>query len=207
MSFIDKVVASVTPPESEEARLEAREKARGAAVAGDWLSLVLAHHQSIEAAFAAVKEATSPAEQVAAQKKLATLLTGHSMAEEAVLYPVLSWADEEAHATKAYTEQSAAKLQMGLLEMLEPLSKDYLDKLEHIRGAVAHHVYEEEGNWFLELRNKLPPSEQERLTARYKEEFSRYMGSLGDVIGVTATLERSFGTGAANGRVADGRTP
>lgn len=27
-----------------------------------------------------------------------------------------------------------------------PLSQDYLDKLEHIRGAVAHHVYEEEGN-------------------------------------------------------------
>ena len=34
MSLIDKVVAAVTPPESEETRLEARAKARASAVKG-----------------------------------------------------------------------------------------------------------------------------------------------------------------------------
>ena len=184
MSIVDKIIGAITPPESEEARREARTKANAAAVQGDWLWLVLEHHQQIESAFAAVKEATTAPQQLAAQKKLAALLTGHSVAEEAILYPALSQGGDTGHATKAYTEQSAAKLQMGLLERLEPLSQDYLDKLEHIRGAVAHHVYEEEGNWFLDIRAKLPQSEQSRLTARYAEEFERYMGGPGDVPGV-----------------------
>ncbi len=184
MSIVDKVVAAVTPPESDDARREAHAKARSMAAPGDWLSMVLEHHENIEAAFAAVKEATTAAAQVAAQKKLATLLTGHAVAEEAVLYPALADAGEKGHATTAYTEQSAAKLQMGLLEKLEPLSQDYLDKLEHIQGAVLHHVYEEEKNWFVDLKDKVSVVEQGRLTARYQEEFSRYVGGTVDLSGV-----------------------
>ena len=84
----------------------------------------------------------------------------------------------------AYTEQSAAKLQMGLLEKLAPLSQDYLDKLEHIRGAVAHHMYEEDGNWFLDLKEKVPSTEQQRLTSPYTEEFTRYIGSSAEMSGL-----------------------
>jgi len=174
MSILDKVVAAVTPPESNEQRAEARAKARNAAHDGDWLSLVLDHHEQIEAAFAAVKGAKDAGSRINAQRRLGILLTGHSIAEETVIYPALVKAGEQAHSTKAYTEQSAAKVQMGLLEDLDPLSQYYLDKLEHIRGAVAHHVYEEEGNWFLDLQAKLPPADQAKITFRYKEEFSRY---------------------------------
>lgn len=176
MSMLDKVVAAVTPPESDAARHEARQKARGAARPGDWLSTVLLHHEQVEAAFDAVRSATDPATRTAAHKRLALILTGHSIAEEAVIYPALARADEKGHSTKAYTEQSAAKAQMGLLGNLPPMSQDYLDKLEHIRGAVLHHVYEEEGNWFLDLKERLPEAEQALLKERYLEEFDRYMG-------------------------------
>jgi hypothetical protein len=57
------------------------------------------------------------------------------------------------------------------------MTQDYLDKLEHIRGAVAHHVYEEEGKWFLEIKEKVPAADQVKLAARYQEEFNRYVGS------------------------------
>jgi hypothetical protein len=40
----------------------------------------------------------------------------------------------------AYEEQAMAKIQMALLDKIEPMTQDYLDKLEHIRGAVTHHV-------------------------------------------------------------------
>ena len=80
MSLIDKVVAAVTPPESEAARAQARAKARASATSGDWLSMVLDHHLQIESAFAAVKEAADAAGRLSAQKKLAVLLTGHSIA-------------------------------------------------------------------------------------------------------------------------------
>jgi hemerythrin HHE cation binding domain-containing protein len=184
MLIIDKIVAAVTPPESEDARQQARANARAAALPGDWLSLVLEHHESIEAAFSMVREPSTASERIAAHKKLATLLTGHSVAEEAVLYPALSNAGENGHAIKAYTEQSAAKLQLGLLEKLEPLSQDYLHKLEHLRAAVAHHVYEEEGKWFLDIKRSLPQSEQDRLKARYLEEFSRFVGSTAEIAAV-----------------------
>jgi hypothetical protein len=65
---------------------------------------------------------------------------------------------------------------MALLENLTPMTQAYLDKLDHIRGAVAHHVYEEEGTWFVELKEKASAADQTKLTARYKEEFDRYVG-------------------------------
>jgi hypothetical protein len=177
MSILDKVVAAMTPPESDEQRAEARTKARNAATDGDWLSLVLNHHGQIEAAFAAVKAAPDASSRLVAQKRLALLLTGHSIAEEAVIYPALVKANEQSHSTKAYTEQSAAKVQMALLEDLDPMGQEYLDKLEHIRGAVAHHVYEEEGNWFVDLKTKLPLADQTKITFRYQQEFLRYTGN------------------------------
>ena len=174
MSIIDKVVAAVTPPESEEARAKARAKAEAAARPGDWLSQILDHHRQIEALFAAVKSATTAEARREAQKRLAVILTGHSVAEEAAIYPALAADKQVGHAELAYREQSAAKMEMGLLERLDPMSEDYLDKLEHIRGAVAHHVYSEEGTWFLELAKDVGPEEQAMITQRYKEEFERY---------------------------------
>ncbi|MDV5824871.1 hemerythrin domain-containing protein [Sphingobium naphthae] len=174
MSIIDKVVAAVTPPESEEARAKARAKAEAAARPGDWLSQILDHHRQIEALFAAVKSATTAEARREAQKRLALILTGHSVAEEAAIYPALAADKQVGHAELAYQEQSAAKMEMGLLERLDPMSQDYLDKLEHIRGAVAHHVYSEEGTWFLELAKDVGPEEQAMITQRYKEEFERY---------------------------------
>lgn len=176
MSVIDKVIAAVTPPESENARQEARSKANSVATPGEWLSLVLEHHLQVESAFAAVRDAMSAATRRDAQRELAEILTAHSIAEESVLYPALALNHEKAHAEMGYTEQSAVKIQMAALDELDPMSQDYLDKLEHIRGAVAHHVYQEEGTWFPELQDKTGPAENAKLTARYLEEFERYIG-------------------------------
>lgn len=191
MSLVDKVVAAVTPPETEAQRHEAREKARAAAGAGDWLALILDHHVQIEAAFIAVKAARDLNSRQAAQKQLAVLLTGHSNAEEAVIYPALMHFGHKVHGMAGYTEQAGAKANMGELEYLDPMSQEYLDKLEHIRSAVAHHMYEEENDRFLDLK-KLSPTDQEGLTERFKEEFERYVGAdrqAGRVLGETSRAE------------------
>ncbi|WP_443970866.1 hemerythrin domain-containing protein [Sphingobium sp. CR28] len=177
MSILDKVIAAVTPPESEEARAEARAKAESLAQRGGWLAQILDHHRQIEALFAATKAATTAEARRDSQQKLALLLTGHSIAEEAAIYPALAADKQIGHAELAYQEQSAAKMEMGLLERLDPMSQDYLDKLEHIRGAVAHHVYSEEGTWFPELVEDMPATEQAMITKRYSEEFQRYCGA------------------------------
>jgi hypothetical protein len=197
MSVVDKAIAAVTPPESEESRAKARAKARAAAQPGDWLSMILDHHEQIEQAFAAVKSAPDAGARRKAEKILGTLLTGHSIAEEAVVYPALAHAGHKVQATLAYTEQVAAKMQMAALDHLDPMSEDYLDKLGHLEGAVGHHVFEEENGWFVELKNA-PAADQDKLTARYREEFSRYMGSDdSDAKSVSAPAEpRSFGAEA-----------
>ena len=177
MSVLDKVISVITPPESQEARNKAREEAMDAATPGDWLSQILDHHRQIEALFTAVRAATTPDARRDAQKRLALILTGHAIAEEAAIYPALAADMQVAHAELAYQEQSAAKMEMGLLERLDPMSQDYLDKLGHIEGAVAHHVYSEEGTWFLELKKDLSPQDQARVTQRYREEFERYTGT------------------------------
>ena len=176
MSMIDKVVEAVTPTESEEARGEARRRAQAAAGPGDWLAMVLDHHRQIEAAFAAVKNARSAMDKRLAQKRLSIVLTGHAIAEEAVLYPALALHGEKSHAHTAYEQQATAKTEMAALDELDAMSQAYLDKLEEIRGAVAHHVFEEESKWFLELKEKVPQLDQTKLTVRYSEEFNRYAG-------------------------------
>jgi hemerythrin superfamily protein len=179
MTILDKVIAAVTPPETDADRAQARDKARSASTGNDWLALVLAHHLEIEQAFLAVSSAGNASAQRAAQKQLATILTGHANAEETVLYPALALGGEKGDSHKAYTEQSAARVQMAALDDLEPLTQDYLDQLEQIRTAVAHHVYEEEGTWFPQLRQSTDTVTQTRLTQRYREEFERYMGNTG----------------------------
>lgn len=176
MSVLDKVIAAVTPTESEEERRAARHEAEQAATHCEWLRAVLSHHRAVEDAFAQVAAAADATGRRHAQRWLATLLTGHSLAEETVIYPAMALTDQKAHSTAAYTEQSGAKVNLAALETLDPMSQDYLDKLEHVRGAVAHHVYEEESKWFVQLARSGDAAMQARLSARYVEEFNRYMG-------------------------------
>lgn len=177
MSLLDKAIAAVTPPESDEDRAEARAKANAAATPGDWLSMILDHHLLLEAAFADVKAAGDAATRTAALKHLGVILTGHAIAEEAVVYPGLADAGETGHADMGYSEQVMVKMQMAALEKLPPMSQDFIDKLEHIRGAVAHHMYEEEGSWFLELKEKAPAADQAKITQAYQEQWHRYVGA------------------------------
>jgi hemerythrin superfamily protein len=191
MSILDKAIAAVTPPVSEEKRQEAHAKARALAEPGDWLSQILDHHEAIDEAFAETQAASTPAGRRAAQKRLGVLLNGHAMAEEAVIYPSLAQAGKQGAANTAYTEQAAAKMQIAALEMLDPLSDDYLDKLGHLQGAVQTHVYQEESEWFPYLKEFAPDEAQAHATARYEEEYDRYIDG-GSPVGGAPGEQRSF---------------
>lgn len=177
MSLLDRFIAAVTPPESEEARREARIKANAAAMPGDWLDQILHHHLDLEDAFAEVKAGNDGASRAASLQKLGVILTGHAIAEEAVIYPAMADEAHKAHATMGYDEQAMVKVQMALLEKLNPMSQDFIDKLKHIEGAVAHHMYQEEGTWFLELKESASVADEAMLTERYQQEYERYVGA------------------------------
>lgn len=172
MSIIDKALGALTPPESEEARAEATRKARAATQGADWLAMALDHHDQIRTAFEAGCAATDPQVRLTALQQLARVLNGHALAEEVVLYPAMAKSGEKGHAGLAYTEQTTAKMQMAELERIDPGSQAWTDKLEHIRGAVLHHIFEEESTWFLDLKRDY--DDQAFLTRRFHEEYERY---------------------------------
>ena len=177
MSIIDKALGKITPSESEEKQAEATRKAREAAGDGDWLALALEHHDLIREAFEVCRQATGAADRTAAVRRLALVLNGHALAEEIVLYPAMATAGEKGSAGLAFAEQTTAKMQMAELERIAPAMPEWLDKVEQIRGAVLHHMYEEEDRWFIRLRKDYP--DQAFLTRRYREEFKRYTGGPG----------------------------
>jgi hypothetical protein len=198
MSIIDKALGAITPPESDEKRAEATQKARAAATPGDWLSMALDHHDEIRSAFEACRMAQDGPSRTSAMKQLALVLNGHSLAEEVVLYPALAKAGEKHHTTMAYTEQTTAKMQMAELERIDPVTdaEAWDDKLEHIRGAVLHHIFEEEGTWFLKIREEY--DNQTFLTHRFREEYERYIrGAAAE--GRVAGEPRAFEDGASEG--------
>jgi hypothetical protein len=190
MSILGRVVAAVKPPESQEKKREARKKAWAVARRNDWLAQVLGHHEQIESLFAAVRAAQEAAGRQQALRELAVVLNGHASAEEAVIYPALVHFDHKTHAMAGYMEHGGAKANLGEMEYLDPMSAEFLGKLEHVRSAVAHHMYEEEKDRFLDLK-RISPADQTQLTARYMEEFHRYVNA-----GEEAELE--FGTGRIN---------
>lgn len=173
MSLIDKALSALTPPESEAARAEATLKARVASNGEDWLGLALDHHDQIRAAFKACRSATSATDRIKALRELGHVLNGHAFAEEIVLYPAMAKSGEKGHSTLAFGEQTVAKMQMAELERIDPSTGAWPDKLGHIRGAVLHHIYEEEKVWFPAL--KADYEDQAFLTRRFREEAERLL--------------------------------
>lgn len=178
MSFFDRLAHALTPEPSDEDRVRARTEAQALATDDDWLTRVLDHHQQIETLFIEARMAEPGEDRLMAMKNLAQLLSAHSMAEETVLYPAIARSGEKGDATMAYEEQSMAKVEMAALEQLDPESDEWVEKLETIRRAVAHHVYEEESDWFPKLHRSISESEADMLSMRFDEEFDRH-GDLG----------------------------
>jgi len=202
MSFLDRLGAALTPEATDEDRARARSEAQALAQEDDWLMRVLDQHQKIETLFAEALTAEPGGDRLMAMKNLAQLLNAHSMAEEVVLYPAIARSGEKGDATMAYEEQSMAKVEMAALEQLDPDSDEWTEKLETIRKAVAHHVYEEESEWFPQLHRAISETEAEMLSMRFDEEFDRH----GDRVMTGMDDGHSSGIGTS-GQTLGGYTP
>lgn len=177
MTVAEKVqsMAGVTPSHTAQERETIRSEARSKATT-TWFKLVLEHHVLIEEAFAALKDATTSPARAAAQKELMALLTGHSIAEEAIIYPFMKLETSGRQATHAYAEQALTKVELVALDsIVDKMSEEYDDKLEEIRAAVMHHMIEEERDFFPELQKKADAAKNKKITLHYTLEFNRYM--------------------------------
>lgn len=179
MSFLDRIAAAVTPAASDEARANARRDIEVLAIKEPWIKPIVDQHKEIEAGF----EAAHAAPSVDAVERLSTILTGHANAEEAVLYPDIADQSSKTHAGMAYEEHAMTKIQLAKLKDLPPGTKEWGEKLEHIRSAVAQHIYQEEGSWLPDLAEEMSAERKARLLERYNEEYDRYCGNTVSIVG------------------------
>lgn len=180
MSFLDRIAAAVTPAASDEQRAEARRKVEGLANGEDWLRMIVDQHKRIEGLFEEAKLAQGASARAQAVKQLATELTGHATAEEAVVYPIVAEDSGKTHAGMAYEEHAMTKIQLAKLEKMDPLTPEWDEKLEHIRSAVAQHIYQEEDSWLPDLVENTSAQNKTLLNHRYAEEYGRYCGGVVD---------------------------
>lgn len=176
MTLLDQMMAAVTPYRSEFERLQARQSACMLAADCTWLSEVIRQHAAIEQALDAVRMTPRGAERRHALQWLAALLTGHSLAEQAVLYPALSFECRRAHAVTAYADESNAKVELAALQTMPLSDPDFHDKLERFRADLAFHIHEEESHWYPALVRCLDQAGHAELSSRFVAEFRRYMG-------------------------------
>ena len=176
MTLLDQMLTIVTPHRSPQERSHVRNAASALALDCEWLSEVIRQHAAIEQALEAVRTAPAGSPRRHALQWLGTLLTGHSCAEQSVLYPALSIECRRTHAVMAYADESNAKIELAALQTMPLADPDFHDKLERLSADLAFHICEEERQWYPALYRCLDRSANAVLSARYVAEFRRYMG-------------------------------
>jgi hypothetical protein len=175
MHILDQAIAANAAAANQMRRMKARSKAVDLGRSCPWLRLVVTHHEQIEGAFAAIRDTRDAVARRRAERRLATLLTGHAVAEEAVLYPAMAASRQKAHAVAASNAQSRLKAMLALLAATDPMSAAYAEELAALEEAVAWHVLDEEGSWYPALARTGDAALQARLGDRYHDEFDRCM--------------------------------
>jgi hemerythrin superfamily protein len=140
-------------------------------MAGDVVDLIMQDHREVERLFDELTE--HPEKRAGLTPVLTTLLTAHSRAEEAEVYPV---AKDEAGETEeiAHSQQEHAEADELLAQLAgaDPESAAYEQVLAKLVEAVSHHVQEEEATVLPGMRDRL--DEQRR--ADLGEAFLRSRG-------------------------------
>lgn len=173
MSFLDRIAAAILPAASAEDRAQARRQLEELAVGQTFAEDILDQHRQIEELFSQARSQSGDAAQTKITE-LAMLLTGHSMAEEAVVYPEISAQSSKAHAAMAYEEHAMTKVQLAELQKLPPGSEQWHEKLDHIESAVQQHVYQEESSWLPDVIRYAPVEERQRMSIEFREHFDRF---------------------------------
>ena len=141
----------------------------------DWLVLVKAHHQMLERAFDELIAGGSDSRQrPVLYKRLAYLLTAHSVAEENVIYPALAMCGLQSESDRLYLDQAHAKVMNAMLDMADDKWGDaWLQRAEDLRSAVLEHAkQDEEGDLYPRLVAAIDTATATKLSAAYRREFS-----------------------------------
>lgn len=128
----------------------------------DVVDLIMSDHRELERLFDQLR--TQPDTRLLLVPVVAALLTAHSRAEEAEVYPAArdeaGETDEVSHSQEEHLE---AEQLLRRLADADPNGSQFESLLEEFVGAVKHHVEEEESTVLPQLRERLDARRLEQL--------------------------------------------
>lgn len=144
-------------------------------MSGDVVDLIMADHREVERLFDELK--THPETRPLLTPMLSALLTAHSRAEEAEVYPV---AKTEAHETEevahSQEEHEEAEELLVRLNGADPESPEFDRALQQLIDAVTHHVEEEESTVLPGMKTGLDDARRAELGAAFAASRAQHLG-------------------------------
>src|SRR5579884_620491 len=146
----------------------------------DAIALLKEDHRAVEKLFKDFEEAKGEGRKEKLARRICLELTVHTKIEEEIFYPACDGKIEEDKLKEAKVEHDAAKLLMAEIEAGSGASDDFFDaKVKVLSEEIEHHVEEEEGELFPEVRKADLDLQSlgEKLAARKKELLKEYKDS------------------------------
>jgi hemerythrin superfamily protein len=144
-------------------------------VGTDVVDLIMQDHREVERLFDELK--THPEKRPLLIPTLTSLLTAHSRAEEAEVYPVArdeaGEAEEVAHSQEEHAE---AEQLLARLAKTDPQSPQFDEVLTEVVEAVTHHVEEEESTVLPGMRQRLTDARRAELGKAFAASRAEHMG-------------------------------
>jgi hemerythrin superfamily protein len=119
----------------------------------DVTRMLEADHRHVETLFDKIEKANGEARQPLIDE-LATAVRGHMELEESVVYPNMGSVTGQEAVTEAQNEHQLARKSLDDMLKLAPDEPGFGAALEATKAGITHHVEEEEGEIFPELRKK-----------------------------------------------------
>jgi hemerythrin superfamily protein len=142
---------------------------------GDVVDLIMQDHREVERLFDELKD--NPEQRPNLLPVLTTLLTAHSRAEEAEVYPVAaSEAGEKDEVSHSQQEHIEADQLLAKLADTDPASAEFDTALQNLIDAVSHHVEEEETKVLPGMRSNLSDERRTELGEAFVASRKQHLG-------------------------------
>ncbi|HET6743516.1 MAG TPA: hemerythrin domain-containing protein [Kribbella sp.] len=144
-------------------------------MAADVVDLIMQDHREVERLFDELKD--SPEKRPNLLPVLTTLLTAHSRAEEAEVYPVAAQeAGEKEEVSHSQQEHIEADQLLAKLAETDPTSPAFEKALQNLVDAVSHHVEEEETKVLPGMRSNLSDERRAQLGDAFAASRKQHLG-------------------------------
>lgn len=141
----------------------------------DVVDLIMSDHREVERLFAQLR--AEPASRPGLTPVLTTLLTAHSRAEEAEVYPAAAdEAGESEEVSHSQEEHLLADQLLADLAETDPASSSYEKVLAKLVEAVSHHIDEEEKTVLPGIRKGIPEKRRVELGDAFLVSRAEHLG-------------------------------